>query len=68
MNLIYLLNIVFAYATLSGSLNDAHSIHFPGATRRTLRISTSTATSVNAILILYNYSVQKINFTTILKK
>ena len=42
----------FAEATLFGRMNDAHNIHFPGATRRTLRISTSTTTSDSAILIL----------------
>lgn len=45
-------NTGFAKATLLGRVNDAHNIHFPGATRRTLRISTSTATSDRAILIL----------------
>lgn len=42
----------FEKATLSGRTNDAHSIHFPGATSRTLCISTSTANSDSAVLIL----------------
>lgn len=41
-------------------MNDAHNIHFPGATRRTLCISTSNATSDNAILIrCIKSSIQK---------
>lgn len=43
---------VLANAMLLGRVKDAHSIHFPGATGRTRRISTLTATSSNAILIL----------------
>lgn len=48
---IYMSHIWFAKATLVGKMKDAHNIHFPGATRRTLRISTSTATSDRPILI-----------------
>jgi len=44
--------VELANATLLGRINDAHNIHFPGATSRTLRTSTSTATSTSAILIL----------------
>lgn len=47
----YTSSLLSANATVSGRTNDAHSIYFPGATRRTLRISTSTAISFNAILI-----------------
>lgn len=51
LKITYIFDVAFANATLSGRMNDAHNIHFPGATRRTLRISTSNATSDSAILI-----------------
>lgn len=58
VNVIHMsLSVGFDKATLLGSLNEAHSIHFPGATCRTLRTFTSTATSVIAILILCNIHI-----------
>lgn len=58
---VYNIESVFAYATLSGSINDAHNIHFPGATSRTLRISTSKPTSDSAILIRWLWNSMEKN-------